>query len=129
MTTTVLAPADAEAALVVFLPGPVSTRIPNPRPAAFTRVSRVGGDRQNLVQGVTRVLVECWGADDDTAFGRVQRAWGLLGAARQTYLAPTVWVTRVELTDPVNFPDPDTKSPRYQFVASLTLSLVPLEIA
>jgi hypothetical protein len=126
--TTVLAPADVEAALYAFLPAPVGTRIPDELGDEFTRVTRAGGDRLNLAMGVSRVLVECFGVDDDTAFAVARKAWGLLGAAGQSYLVPGVWVTRVQLTDPVNFPDPSTKHPRYQFVASLTLSLTPLEI-
>lgn len=126
--TTALAPADVEVALVDFLPDPVATRVPEERPEAFTRVTRAGGDRQNLAQGVTRVLVECFATDEAVAFTRAQTAWAKLGAARQSYLADGVWVTRVELTDPVNFPDPETKLPRFQFIASLTLSLTPVEI-
>lgn len=127
--TTVLAPADVEVALVAFLPGPVATHVPNPRPTAFTRVTRAGGDRQNLIQGVTRVLVECFAVDEGDAFAGAQAAWGLLGQAAQSYLSDGVWCSRVQLTDPVNFPDPDTKLPRFQFIASLTLSLTQMEIS
>lgn len=126
--TTALAPADIEVALVAFLPG-AATHVPNPRPpGGFTRVTRAGGDRQNLIQGVTRVLVECFDPDEGAAFTRAQTAWAKLSVARQSYLADGVWVTRVQLTDPVNYPDPETKLPRFQFIASLTLSLTPVEI-
>lgn len=127
--TSVLAPADAEVALAAFLPDPVGTQIPNPRPSGFTRVTRAGGDRRNLIQGVTRVLVECFNDDEAEAFNRAQAAWGLLGQAQQSYLSEGVWCSRVELTDLVNFPDPETKMPRFQFVASLTLSLTQMEIS
>lgn len=126
--TELLAPVDVEAALAEFLPGQVGTKLPNPIGGEFTRVTRSGGDRLNLVLVVTRVLVECWAPDEVAAFGRAQIAWGMLSQARQSFLAPGVWVNRVQLTDPVNFPDPASKSARYQFIASLTLSLTPLEI-
>lgn len=120
---TALAPVDVEAALVSALASPVSTRVPNPRPASFTRVTRTGGDQRNLVQSDVQVLVECWGPDEASAFGRARSAWAVLWASRGSFLAPGVWVSRAELTEPVNFPDPDTASPRYQFVARLTTGL------
>jgi hypothetical protein len=127
--TEVLAPVDVEAAVAEFLPDPVGTRLTNPLGEKFTRITRAGGERRNLILGTSRVLIECLAAEDTDAWDLAREAWGRLGAAAQSYLAPGVWVTRVELTDPVNFPDPESKSARYQFVASLTLSLTPLEIS
>lgn len=126
--TTALAPVDIEAAIHTFLPGPVGTILPNPLQAAFTRVTRVGGDRLNLIQATTRVLVECWAADEVSAFTRARTAWAMLAQAQRSYLAAGVWVTRIELTDPVNYPSPESAYARYQFIASLTLSLTPVEI-
>ena len=73
----VLSPVDVEAVAVGLLPGPVSTRVPNPRPDEFTRVTRAGGNPINLVQSNVRLLdVECQFTDDY-----------LLGHARRVGLA------------------------------------------
>ena len=74
--------ANVEAALVGYLATkvtvPVSTRVPNPRPASFVRVQRTGGAGQNLVQERPVVLVECWAATDTAAWALAVKAWGAL---------------------------------------------------
>jgi hypothetical protein len=123
-----LAPVDIEGAVVTMLndalAAPVATRVPNARPAEFVRVTRTGGQSRNLVQSDARVLVECWAADGVAAFGLARMAYAHLWASADSFIADDVWVGRVDLTEPVNFPDPDTDSPRYQFLATLTTSLV-----
>lgn len=119
---TTLAPADVEALAHAILPPPAGTRLPNPRPAEFTRVTRAGGSTVNLVLSAPRLLVECWAPTSTAAFDRAREAWAAFHAIEGTTVAG-VWVARVELTEPVNFEDPSTTSPRYQFVAQLTTAL------
>lgn len=116
-----LVPADVEAAMVTLLPG-AHTRVPPTRPAEFTRVSRAGGNERNIVQSDVRLLVECFAADSVAAFARAARAWGLIKAAEGTTVGG-VWISRAEMTEPVNYPDQTTRQARYQFVAQLTTSL------
>lgn len=125
--TELYAPPDVEGAAVTMLNAaltpPVSTRVPNPRPATFVRITRAGGQGRNLAQSDARLLVECWADDSVAAFDLARLAYAHLWAARDSYMG-AVWVTRVDLTDPVNFPDPALPAAsRYQFLATLTTSL------
>ena len=120
-------PVNVEAALVARLRSVLSvqvgTRVPSSRPDRFVVLSRAGGDRSNLVQSTPRVLVECWGTTDAAAWSLVQDAWAAVDAVDGEALTQGVWVARVDLTEPVNYPDDATASPRYQFIATLTVNL------
>ena len=112
---------DVEALVVGYLDPlmvpRVSTRIPNPRPAELVRVQRIGGVRQNLAQERPLLLVECWAASSVAAFDLAAQAWSLLDALDAD------WFADVNLSSPVNLPDPLSASPRYQFTASLVVNL------
>lgn len=120
----ILAPPDIEAAVVELLSARMdaATKIPNPRPPKHVRVTSAGGTGRNLIQDEPRLLIESWAAADAEAFDQSRLAHGLLWAAQHSFLAPGVWVSGVNLTVPANFPDPDTRMPRYQFVAQLIVS-------
>ena len=45
---------------------PVSTRVPNPRPRRFIRLSRAGGSRGYGVDH-PRLIIECWSTDEGIA--------------------------------------------------------------
>ena len=127
--TELLGPADVKTAAITFLDASmpsasVAGRVPNPRPTGrYLRVTRAGGQPRNLIQSDPRLLIECWDDDETAAFNGAQLAYALLWAATDSYLSGDVYVTQIVLTEPVNFPDPDTKQPRYQFLATLTTSL------
>lgn len=124
-----LGPVDVEVGVVTLLDtgmasASVATRVPNPRPTGrYLRVTRVGGQGRNLIQSDVRVLIECWDDDETAAFNAARLAYALLWAAQDSFISPGVYVTRIQLAEPVNFPDPDTRSPRFQFIANLTTSL------
>lgn len=123
-----LAPVDVEAAAIALLGGAltadVSTEVPNPRPdGPYVRVTSLGGTVRNMVQLDARLLIECWDSDETSALNLARMAWALLFAATDTYLDGEVYATRISSTGPVNFPDPDTKSPRYQFISTITTTL------
>lgn len=121
-----IAPPDVESGVIAMLDAAltadVSTEVPNPRPGEFVRVSTSGGTIRNLVQLDARVLVECWSADETAALNLARTAWARLFAAQNSFLAAGIYVTRINSTGPVNFPDPDV-GPRYQFISTLTVSL------
>lgn len=100
----------------------VGVRVPNPRPASFIRVNRIGGAQINMVQERPVILVECWGPDELTA-------WNLAAAAHEALEGrDPLEVNGVELSDrdvssPVNYPDPSTASPRYQFQLQTTINM------
>lgn len=120
-------PVNVEAALVAWLRSALSvqvgTRVPATRPDRFVVLSRAGGQRDNLVQSSPRMLVECWGSTDSIAWNLVSAAWAAVEAADGQALTQGVWVAQVALTEPVNYPDDATGSPRYQFIATLTVNL------
>ena len=113
--------ANVEAALVGYLATkvtvPVSTRVPNPRPASFVRVQRTGGAGQNLVQERPVVLVECWAATDTAAWALAVKAWGALqgrepvsSTTASTSRPPTTPPFRPRSTTPTRAPHPPATS-------------------
>lgn len=130
MMAELLAPVDIEAAVISLLGAAMTgvvfaTEIPNPRPPSerYGRITRAGGQGRNLIQSDVRVLLEFFGPDETTAFQDAQMGYALLWAAQDSYLDATTYATQIALTEPVNFQDPDTKSARYQFLATITTSL------
>lgn len=122
---------DVEAMLVDWLttrltgysagPVVVATKVPNPRPDRFVKVTRTGGHQRDLITDLVQVTVECWAATDPDAadLARLVRAyvWMLAGTE-----AAGTWVRIVtEVGGPVAFPDPETNNPRYQFTAELNI--------
>lgn len=59
-----IVPAPAVAVAVKLLNDrvapPVSSKVPNPRPATFVRVSRAGGGMSNIVTDRPWLIFECW---------------------------------------------------------------------
>lgn len=118
-----LGPVDTEGEIVTLLDDladDVATSVPNPRPATLIRVTRAGGNARNMLQSDPRHLIECWAADEVAAFNLAASAYARL---LDHYGPAGVWGGRASLTEPVNFPDPDTESPRYQFVATILTDL------
>lgn len=64
------------------------------------------------------VLIECWGNDETAAWKLTEKAWPLLAGHRDGANLGAVTVTTASLTDPVNYPDSATGTPRYQFIYS-----------
>lgn len=124
MTEPVLFP-DAEALLVAYLGGllavPVSTKVPNPRPASFVRLRRVGGARRDLVTDSPVLVFECWAATETEAERLAATARAHVGALEQTTVSGVYVRSVEEVGGPVPFPDPATDTPRYQFTARLNL--------
>lgn len=102
---------------------PASTKVPSTRPAEFFRVTRTGGDRTNLVESRPTVLVESWANADVAAWDNVRAAWAVLDDTPVTDLPLGVCVMKANLTEPVNYPDSATGSPRYQFIYQPTVVL------
>jgi hypothetical protein len=123
----VLGPPNAEAAVVGLLalelvPVVVGTRIPNPRPVSLVRVQRVGGVERNFIQEQPTLLVECWGPTQTAAWDLAAKAWSLL-QGRDTLEFNGMELRERHLSSPVNYPDPSTSSPRYQFTLQTTINL------
>lgn len=130
-----MSPVDIEAAIVACLTAgvpaevdvatAVDSDVESPgETASYIRVTALGGDPRTLIQSVPRALIECFAPSETAALDLARLAYGLLWAAQNSWLDDETWVSSIGLTDPVNFPDPDTKSARYQFIASPIASLV-----
>lgn len=124
---TRLEPSPVEGRLVTYLgpqvaPAVVATRIPNPRPALLVRVGRVGGEQLNLIQERPVVLFECWAADDLASWQLAKKVWGLVQGRTILEIAGLELSGR-SLSTPVNYPDPVSNLPRYQFTGTFTVDL------
>lgn len=118
-------PVNVEAVLVKFLGAalgkPVATKVPTTRPAQFVRVTRAGGARRNVAQSGSRVIVECWAASETDAWALCVAAYDALD---DLDVDPgELPFMSVDLSDPVNYPDTATGSPRYQFIATIITNL------
>ncbi|MFF2054115.1 hypothetical protein ACFVU2_21090 [Leifsonia sp. NPDC058194] len=111
---------DVEAMVVAFLDArvtqPVSTRIPNPRPATFVRAWRTGGSAVNRVLEQAQITVQGWASDDVSAGDLTRQCRGSLF---NDYTAMPL-VKRVEEVAGLYYdPDPETGISRYSFTVSL----------
>lgn len=122
---------DIEAAIVAHLNGlaeHVATRVRNPRPPTFIRVTRQGGRGRNLITSDIRVLIECWAGDETTALGLARNAYARIWSGQHSWLAGRVWVGGIGFNEPVQFPDPDAPElVRFQFLISVTVGLEQME--
>lgn len=114
--------ADAESMIGLFLRSrlvpPVSTKIPNPRPARFVRAWRTGGVALNRVIDQAQITVTCTApnsvqASDDA---RAARA-----ALLNDYTSMPLVRGVEEVSGPYFDPDPDTNEDRYSFTVRLNI--------
>lgn len=116
MPETIVGP-DVEALVVGFLNGkvgpPVSSNIPNPRPATFVRATLSGGEGV-ADKGMYRALVtlEAWAPGRPAAFALLAECCGHLEASQAFY---------ADCGAPSFFPDPSTGSPRYVTAADMAV--------
>ena len=116
MADVILFP-DAERVLIVHLNSlltePVSLTVPNPRPAAFIVVRRVGGPRRDLVTDHPMLTVEAWAGGPTAAKALLERARGEIFAMRGTVVDGVAIYGITETGGPAFLPDPDSTQPRY----------------
>lgn len=101
------------------MPVPVGTRVPNPRPAKFVRLTRIGGAQVDVVTDRPRIDVHCWGATDEAAHDLMQITRALLLALPGWRGAAAYDVD--EVGGPNELPDPETSSPRYALAVEVSL--------
>lgn len=107
-------------------PVQVVTRVPNPRPAKFVRIERIGGMQRDVVTDRPRLDVHCWGASEEDAHDLMQLARALLADIPGWHGATAYDVA--EVGGPNVLPDAATSSPRYALAVEVSLrgkSLVP----
>lgn len=102
-----------------------STRMRANHVDGMIRVSRVAGERQNMVLDRATILVECWHSD---SYEASQLAHQLSDRAEDaldgTALDAKTRVSRVVTTGPLEFPDPSSTLVRYQFTLTCLLRRV-----
>ncbi len=121
MTETIVFPDATLAAVTAIRAGltaasstaTVGTRVPNPRPALFAVVRRIGGVRRNLVTDSAQLSVECWGQSEQTAHDLAQLCRGIVHAAQGTDQGGTVVYWVAEIGGPALLADPESDLPRY----------------
>lgn len=125
---------DLEATLIGYLAremeragldAPVSGMVPSPRPPMFVRVRQTGGQASNLVTVEAEFTVECWADDDVTASNLARTAEAI--ALYMHGDVDGVWVRNVHsFGGVVNFPDPTSDNPRYQFAVVVNARTEPV---
>jgi hypothetical protein len=117
---------NVEGALAMYLDTlldvDTGTRVPNPRPAAFVRVQRIGGAEANMVQERPLILIECWGSTEVQAWQLAQTVYSALQGPEPLEFNGIDFGSRA-VSSPVNYPDPSTTSPRYQLQLQTTVNL------
>ena len=100
---------------IQLAPTPVVSRVPTTRPAAFVKVTRVGGVRRNLVTDEPTLTIEAWAATEQAAHDLSQLA------RAHVYAMPGDGdVYRVtEFSGPALLPDPLSDQPRFSFTVAV----------
>ena len=93
---------------------PVSTLIPNPRPASLIRLTPTGGSSDHTWLAHVMVTVEAWAPTPAAARALAARALILAGAETDDLIHDA------EATWPVAYDDPETPSHRATFTTTLT---------
>lgn len=117
---------DAVALVIAYLDGlhaspvQVVSKVPNPRPASFVQVRRVGGSSLPPVRDVARVDIFSWAATEPAAAALGGTVRAQMFDISRTSLGG-VQCYRVEETLFRQFDDPDTGTPRFWGTYALTL--------
>lgn len=90
-----------------------STRIPDPRPAQFGRLFRIGGVRETLISEQAALSLEGWGESEVTAFAILRLARGILHDQDGALFGV------VEGGGPANLPDPLSSQSRYTMTVTV----------
>lgn len=114
---------DVEAIVVAFLNGvvvpPVSTRVPNPRPAAFVRAWRTGGAATSRVLERAQITVQAWGSNSADTVAASDLAQACRTALFNEYTGMPLVRGVEEIAGLYSDPDPATGIARYTFTVTL----------
>lgn len=114
---------DATASVIGYLSPlleePVVGLVPNPRPAKFVRIERLGGPRETRVSDAARVAVEAWASTDTDAAQLLNRARSHLFDVEGDLFGAD------EYGGPVRLPDPTTDMSRYAASFTIRVRAIP----
>lgn len=91
---------------------PVAFQIPNPRPASFIQLTRVGGTSRDHVVDDATVSVDCWAATQVAAMALAQQARAHIHAMASTVVGGVTVYRTAELAGPADVPDPESGAAR-----------------
>lgn len=100
-------------ALNAALTVPVTSKVPNPRPASFVTVFRTGGPRLNLVTDGAQVTIDTWGTTGPATADLAQQVRQALHNFAGTVVTGIPIYTVTELSGPGVLPDPSEQD-RYR---------------
>jgi len=106
--------------LDTLLSVPVNNRVPNPRPAAFVLVSRVGGTRETMVSDAPMLTVEAWAQTPEAAHDLIQAARAHIYAMTYGQFAGVQIYRVTEAGGPAALPDPLSDQPRYSMTVQVS---------
>jgi metal-dependent amidase/aminoacylase/carboxypeptidase family protein len=119
---------DAAAAVIAYfntvasLAGvPIHQVEPNPLPATFVLVKRIGGHARNLVIDDAYLTIEAWAPTEAEAHDVAQHTRAEIHAAVGHYLGTQFCYRVDEIGGLAMSPDPDTAKPRYTWTVSVSL--------
>ncbi|GAA2618746.1 hypothetical protein SMC26_40305 [Actinomadura fulvescens] len=107
--------------LTPILGVPVRTRVPDPRPARWVQVRRVGGTLVDHVRDRARLDVFAWGTGDADANDLGAAARAALHAAAGTVIGGVPCYAVEEFLGPRRADDPLTGAPRVWLTVQLSL--------
>jgi hypothetical protein len=101
---------------------PVVSRVPNPRPAKFVRVSRTGGPEvfTRVVDGA-QITVDCWAPDAGAAMNLAQLSRRLIHEMCGTVQSGVSVHYVAEIGGPQDLPDPVSETPRVTFTVQIQM--------
>lgn len=116
---------DEENALVVFLTGKlgsatVHVKVPNPRPAKFVLVPRLGGTSRDVVVDTGNIGFECWATTDAEAKALAQLTRAHVNSLPGRIVAGVTFVKVEEFTGPQRLPDGVSNQSRYIFTSAVS---------
>lgn len=125
-------PRDIEADVVAHFRAhqlPAQTQLGATRSPGMVRVTRTGGDLDNVAQDVPRVLVETWETDSVKSWALAVKAWAILALAAHTGELNGVQLYDASLDVPRTLDDPiAAELHRHQFLAVLRVPLTTITI-
>lgn len=124
---------DAAAAVATHLNDTLGVatagKVPNPRPAEFYRVLRVGGVAREKVMDDATIVVEAWAPTDEEADDLAQLARAHLLAMVNVTVADVLVYRVVDVAGPANLPDPLSNQSRSTATYTVTTRGFSLETA
>lgn len=98
---------------------PVRGAVPNPRPAEFVTIRRIGGPRQTMVSDNAMLSIEAWAKSEAAAHDLAQLTRAHIYAMQGAVVAGVQVYGVVEVGGPAALPDPLSEQPRYTFAVQL----------